>query len=262
MAKCLDSKYGKLRPYKNNPRVISDPAFTKLCASIEQDPEFMSVRKIIIDENNEILGGNQRQYALLSLGYERIPDDWVRQVTGWSEEKKRRFVLKDNSPEGMAGDFDYDTMGEFFSPEEMADSGIDFSNLDTEIQEKAEESAEERAEKSEYGEKNEKLAKFKENREKARESLDEMTDASFYLCLIFQNTEQKRKFIEESGLVTDGETFASGLALAEKMGIGIERVEYKFPEGKLDKNLVEMAMPNDGDPRKGADAGGKEQARE
>ena len=156
MARYLDSKYGKIKPYKGNPRKISDGSFTKLCASIDRDPEFMQARPIIIDENNAILGGNQRQFAILSLleggwslegeemirlyGWEcvfdgKLPDDWVRRLLkpkGMSAEdwevKKQRFVLIDNSPEGMAGEFDYEIMGENFSPDVMADAGIDFAN--------------------------------------------------------------------------------------------------------------------------------------
>lgn len=271
MAKYLDSKFGKVKPYKNNPRVISDAAFTKLCASMNRDPEYMACRPIVIDENNAILGGNQRQYAILSLnetgwsveavrtlkknGWEsvlegRLPDEWVRKAEGWTDEKKLRFVLIDNSPEGMAGEFDYDIMSDNFTPDIMAESGIDFSNLSAEIQNEAEESSEEKAEKSDYGEKSEKLKNFKENREKARESLDEMTDASCYLCFIFQTTEQKREFLAATDIPTDGELFASGLELARRLGVAVTRVELKFPEARLDKNLTEMAMPNGQKPQK------------
>lgn len=277
MARRLDSRFGKIKPYETNPRTISDAAYTKLCASIERDPEFMLPRPIVIDENNAILGGNQRQYALLSIlekgwsmeaeeilrknGWEcmlegRLPDDWVRQMTrpaGMSDEewaaKKQRFVLIDNSPEGMAGAFDYDIMGEAFSVDVMKDAGIDFANLDTGIQDDAFKSSEEKAEEADnYGEKDPKLQKFIDDREKAREQLEDMTDASYYLCVIFQTTQQKRDFIKAAGLATDGELFTSGLLLAEKMGIPIEKVDFKFPTARTDKGLSEMAMENEQEP--------------
>ena len=273
----LDSRYGKIKPYKGNPRSISDGAFTKLCHSIEQDPEFMEARPIVIDESNAILGGNQRQYAILSLlegGWSeeatailetngwtcvlegRLPDSWIRQLTKpeWMtpeewESKKRRFVLKDNSPEGMAGEFDYEIMGESFSLEEMSDSGIDFSNLETELREEAEESASEKAEKGDgYGEKNEKLQDYIQKREEARAELDELTDAEFYLCVVFQNKDQKLKFLEGSKLPHEGGMYASGLTLADLMGIPIERVAYDFPTRKVDGNLAAQAMENPQDP--------------
>ncbi len=256
MARYLDSRFGKIKPYRNNPRTISDAAFTKLCASIERDPEFMAVRPIVIDENNAILGGNQRQYALLSLGYERVPDEWIRQVTGWTEERKQRFVLVDNSPEGMAGSFDYDIMSENFSPSVMADAGIDFANIDSSVTEESFKTSEEKAEEAPgYGEKDKALQDFKQHREMAREAMEDMTDASYYLGVVFQSESQKREFLEKSGLASDG-MFASGLALAESMGIDLQKIEFKFPEARLDRTLVEMAMENDQEPRKGASAEG------
>lgn len=273
MARYLDSKYGKIKPYKGNPRKISDGSFTKLCASIDRDPEFMQARPIIIDENNAILGGNQRQFAILSLlesgwslegeetirlyGWEcvfdgKLPDDWVRRLLkpkGMSAEdweiKKQRFVLIDNSPEGMAGEFDYEIMGENFSPDVMADAGIDFANLDTGIQADAFQSAEEKAETSEYGEKQEKLETYKEHREKARANLDEMTDVRFYFCAIFQNHEQVKAVLDATSLPNEGEMFVDGLELAKRLGVELTPVDYRFPEGKTDKSLVELAMENE-----------------
>ena len=252
MARYLDSRFGKIKPYRNNPRTISDAAFTKLCASIERDPEFMVLRPIVIDEDNAILGGNQRQYALLSLGYERVPDEWIRQVSGWTEDRKKRFVLVDNSPEGMAGSFDYDVMLENFSPAVMADAGIDFANLDSGVTEESFKTSEERAEEaSGYGEKDKALQDFKKHREEARAALEDMTDASYYLGVVFQSESQKCEFLEKSGLASDG-MFISGLALAGLMGIGLEKVEFKFPEARLDRTLAAMAMENGQEPRKGA----------
>ena len=255
MGRYLDSRYGKIKPYKNNPRSISDAAFTKLCASIERDPEFMKARPIIIDEENSILGGNQRQFALLSLGYEKVPDEWIRQVTGWSEEKKQRFVLIDNSPEGMAGEFDYDVMGESFSPEVMAAAGIDFSNLDFSVTEETFKTSEEKAEEaSGLGEKDPALETFKQHREEAREALEDMTDASYYLCVVFQSREQKEEFLSKVKLPCEGGMFSSGLKLAELMGVEVERKDFRFPEARLDRNLTEMAMENPQNPGDGAGA--------
>lgn len=280
MAQYLDSRYGRIRPLKNNPRKISDGAFTKLCASIARDPEFMALHPIIINEQNEILGGNQRQYALLSFiengwpaeteeilrshadedwsviltGY--LPDSWVKRLhrrPGMSDEEwerqKQRLVLIDNSPEGMAGEFDYDILGASFSIDVMKESGIDFAGLDKGIQDKGYDTAEDEAEKSDYGEKDERLAKFVENREAAREQLDEMTDVQFYLCAIFQNHEQVKAFLDATKLASDGEMFVSGLALAEKFGVKLARADYKFPTARTDAGLVEMAMENEEEPR-------------
>ena len=137
-----------------------------------------------------------------------------------------------------------------------ADAGIDFANIDSSVTEESFKTSEEKAEEAPgYGEKDKALQDFKQHREMAREALEEMTDASYYLGVVFQSESQKREFLEKSGLASDG-MFASGLALAESMGIDLERIEFRFPEARLDRTLVEMAMENDQEPRKGASAVG------
>jgi len=66
----------------------------------------MSIRKIIIDENNEILGGNKRFFALKKLGYKEIPNEWVEQVLDLTEEQKKEFIVKDNAHWGSEWDLD------------------------------------------------------------------------------------------------------------------------------------------------------------
>lgn len=38
----------------------------------------LELRPIIVDENNIIVGGNQRYRALLDLNYKEIEDAWVK----------------------------------------------------------------------------------------------------------------------------------------------------------------------------------------
>ena len=47
----LQSKYGPIRLLKDNPRKISPGAFSKLLESLERDPDFMRVKRIVVDEN-------------------------------------------------------------------------------------------------------------------------------------------------------------------------------------------------------------------
>ena len=57
-------KITQIKKNPNNPRVIRDDKFRKLCKSITDFPEMMEKRPIVIDEDNMILGGNQRFAAL------------------------------------------------------------------------------------------------------------------------------------------------------------------------------------------------------
>ena len=55
----------KLNP--NNPRILKDDKFKKLCQSIEQFPKMMKLRPIVIDNDNMVLGGNMRLKALQEI---------------------------------------------------------------------------------------------------------------------------------------------------------------------------------------------------
>jgi len=81
----------KLNP--NNPRIIKDDKFKKLKKSIQEFPEMLDKRPIVIDENNIILGWNMR--------YKALQDLWIKEVEvikaeWWTEEQKKEFLIKDN----------------------------------------------------------------------------------------------------------------------------------------------------------------------
>ena len=70
-------KLSTLKKNEENPRVIKDHKFDKLCDNIKRLPKMLSLRPIIVDDNNMVLGGNMRLAALKELGYKEIPDEWV-----------------------------------------------------------------------------------------------------------------------------------------------------------------------------------------
>lgn len=112
-------KLSELRDTEHNPRQINEKDFEKLKNSLEQDPEFLQAREIVVDENNVILGGHQRARALQALGYDEVE---VKQVKGWSDEKKRRFVIKDNI---QNGDWDIDELANAWSDLPLDDWGLE-----------------------------------------------------------------------------------------------------------------------------------------
>lgn len=116
-----------LKPNERNPRKISDPAFEKLCRSIRRDPRFMELRPIIVDEENVIMGGNQRYHACRKIGKTKVPKSWVRVAADLTETQRRRFVLLDNSPEGMAGYWDFDVLQADYNVAELEDAGFAFA---------------------------------------------------------------------------------------------------------------------------------------
>lgn len=276
MAKLLDSRYGKIHRLTNNPRTISDGAYTQLCESLNRgnDIDFLMVRGLVVWKVPEdltqrmaadgkkspfcgqegkyvILGGNQRYRALQELGYERIPDEWLKDAkhpdgSWWTADEAERFVLLDNNPEGIAGETDYDKLVEQFNAECLKIVGIDFAKADEEFQNEMAKDVETEVEEGVHGEKDQKLQEFIERRESSRGAVDEMTEVGFYLVPVFETHDQKMKFLgflnERFGIEADRETFVNGFELAKAMGCTIERSGLHFSDPKPEKALQELAM--------------------
>jgi len=126
-------KLSTLKFNKRNPRKIELDALTKLCESIKRDPQFMELRPIVIDENRMILGGNQRFRACQRLGMKAVPASWVRIATGLTAEQRKRFILVDNAPEGMAGEWDLEILTTEWQMPELGDLGFDSDYLLAEL---------------------------------------------------------------------------------------------------------------------------------
>lgn len=85
----------------------------------------MSLRPIVIDDDNLVLGGNMRLRAIKELGMKEIPDDWVKKASELSDEEKRRFIIEDNVE---FGEFDFDILANEWDENELVDWGIDVLN--------------------------------------------------------------------------------------------------------------------------------------
>ncbi len=117
----------ELKPLEINPfKGRGDNQIKQIANSIESFEKMMSIRKIVIDENNNILGGNKRFFALKWLGYKNIPDDWIDQRTDFTDEEKKEFTVKDNAHWGSEWDFDILTDWEV----PLLEWGIEFEDMD------------------------------------------------------------------------------------------------------------------------------------
>lgn len=115
-------KLNKIIPNPNNPRVIKNEKFEKLCKSLNDFPQMMKLRPIIVDENFMIRGGNMRYKALQHLGYHEIPDEWVKQAKELTEEQLKEFEIKDNL--GF-GEWDWDALANDWDPDKLTQWGLD-----------------------------------------------------------------------------------------------------------------------------------------
>lgn len=107
----------KLNP--DNPRRISGPAMDRLVKSLQEFPEMMSLREIVVDETMTVLGGNMRTLALRKIGAKEVTGKIVK---GLTDEQKRRFVITDN---GQWGEWDFDLLANNWADLPLSDWGIE-----------------------------------------------------------------------------------------------------------------------------------------
>lgn len=123
-------KISEIKPNPNNPRIIRDEKFAKLKKSIQDFPKMMSLRPIILDNQNVILGGNMRFRALQDLGYKEIPEEWVKKASELTEEEKKRFIIEDNVP---FGEWDWSMLANEWDSEDLKEWGLDVPQFATDI---------------------------------------------------------------------------------------------------------------------------------
>lgn len=118
-------KISKIKINPNNPRIIKDDKFKKLCKSISELPKMMELRPIVVDDNFVVQGGNMRLKALIELGYKELPDEWVKQAKDFTEDELKEFIIKDNV--GF-GEWDWDDLANNWDVEKLQDWCLDIPN--------------------------------------------------------------------------------------------------------------------------------------
>ena len=103
---------------ERNPRYIKSKKHRELMESLKEFPEMKLIREIVIDENNLLLAGDKRVYALEELGY---ADVTVKQVFNLTEAQKDEFIVKDNVHNG---EWDTDIIANHFDTEKLKDWGV------------------------------------------------------------------------------------------------------------------------------------------
>ena len=114
----------EIKPNPNNPRIIKDIKFKQLVKSIQDFPQMLELRPIVIDENNMVLGGNMRLKACIEAGLTDVP---VIHANNLSEDKKKEFIVKDNVG---YGEWDWDDLANNWDAEELTEWGLDIPNFD------------------------------------------------------------------------------------------------------------------------------------
>jgi len=106
----------KLNP--DNPRKISEKNMDRLIKSLQEFPEMMELREIVVDETMTVLGGNMRLLSLRKLG---VKNCIAKIVSGLTPDQKRQFIIKDNA---VWGEWDFDVLLDEWKDLPLDDWGI------------------------------------------------------------------------------------------------------------------------------------------
>jgi len=112
-------KISEIKTNPKNPRLIKDDKFRKLVKSIEEFPQMLELRPIVVDENNIVLGGNMRLKACIEVGLKEV---YIVQANDLTEQQKDEFIVKDNV--GF-GEWDWDILANEWDTDKLEDWGLD-----------------------------------------------------------------------------------------------------------------------------------------
>jgi hypothetical protein len=133
----LRNNAGQIEGLPGNPRLIKDDRFKKLVKSLQDDPEMLSLRELIVFPHNDtfvVIGGNMRLKALRELDYTEAPCKVLPADT--HIEKLKAIALKDNS---SFGDYDYEALANEWDAQLLADCGIEVWQMPEDIEKELEE---------------------------------------------------------------------------------------------------------------------------
>ena len=126
-------KIGLVKLNESNPRIIKDDKFKKLVKSIQDFPEMLNLRPIVVNADMVVLGGNMRLRACKEAGLKVVP---IIKADTLTPEQQNEFIVKDNV--GF-GEWDWDVLANEWDAELLSDWGLDVPSFDLGINSNQEE---------------------------------------------------------------------------------------------------------------------------
>ena len=108
----------------NNPRIIKDDKFAKLVKSINEFPQMLNLRPIVVNDDMVVLGGNMRLKACKEAGLKEIP---IIKASELTEQQQKEFIVKDNVG---YGEWDWNDLANNWDAEQLQDWGLDIPGFD------------------------------------------------------------------------------------------------------------------------------------
>jgi len=120
---------GQIPDVPKNPRFIKTERYEKLKKSLEDNPEMLSARELLVynyDGELIVIGGNMRLRAAKELGFKQLPCKILDDLT---PEQIRAFVIKDNV---SFGSDDFEQLANEWDSVELEEWGLEVPNFETE----------------------------------------------------------------------------------------------------------------------------------
>ena len=121
----LETNKGQIEGLPKNPRLIKDLKFEKLKKSIEDNPEMLGMREVLVFPHGSkfvIIGGNMRFQACKELQFVTVPCKVLSKDT--TAEQLRAITIKDNV--GF-GEHDWDLLANEWDSVELEEWGLDIN---------------------------------------------------------------------------------------------------------------------------------------
>ena len=130
----LRNNLGQVEGLPKNPRVIKDEKFARLKQSIQDNPEMLKIKELVVfpfKEKGEhqsqqiylVIGGNMRLHALKDLGVTDVVCKVLKEDT--SVEDLKKIVILDNA---SFGSYDYDSLANEWENAMLEAMGLDLWN--------------------------------------------------------------------------------------------------------------------------------------
>jgi ParB-like chromosome segregation protein Spo0J len=114
----------------NNPRIIKDDKFAKLVKSINEFPQMLNLRPIVVNDDMVVLGGNMRLKACKEAGLKEVP---IIKASELTEQQQKEFIVKDNVG---YGEWDWNDLANNWDADQLQDWGLDIPGFDTSFEDK------------------------------------------------------------------------------------------------------------------------------
>jgi hypothetical protein len=112
-------KISQVKPNPDNPRLIKDDKFFKLVRSIQDFPQMLDIRPIVVNDDMIVLGGNMRLKACKEAGLKEVS---IVVASNLTDEQQREFIIKDNV--GF-GEWDWEDLANNWNVDQLSMWGLD-----------------------------------------------------------------------------------------------------------------------------------------